>query len=310
MKLIRYQQTALLDSIGVATIGNFDGVHLGHQYLLRQVIQRARKLNQSASVIVFEPQPLEYFKPEAVPARLTKLREKIELFKDIGIDKIILVHFNVAFAKLSAEEFVKDFLARDCRVKELIVGDDFHFGTGRKGNYELLKNMSVQYGFAVQQADSFLMDGHRVSSSLIRDLLHKSDLKLVEKLLGRAYSLSGRVVHGNKLGRQLGFPTANILLKRRKSPVLGIYVVRMLGLGKPIFGVANIGSRPTVDQSTRVILEVYLFNFNQDIYGCHVTVELLHKLRDEERYDTLEALKAQIALDVNNALDWLSSMLR
>ncbi len=284
---------------GVATIGNFDGVHQGHQALLTKVVKTAKALGLPSLVITFEPQPLEYLVPQKSVPRLTRLREKFYLLAKSGIDHVLIIRFDEDMARLTPDEFIQLLLDK-LKVKHLIVGKDFRFGKNRQGDVELLKKA----GFTVLTQPDVMMDSERVSSTRIRQALLAGNHALAHRLLGRPYFMMGHVVHGNKLGRQLGYPTANIYLHRKVSPVMGVYVVKVHGLGKkPLPGVANIGIRPTIG-GTRSLLEVHLFNFNQAIYGKYVSVEFCHKLRDEERYDSLDALKAQIDIDADQAREY------
>lgn len=285
----------------VLTIGNFDGVHRGHQALLQRLLVVSQQLNLPTQVITFEPQPNEYFQRQQKIARLMRLREKLQALDEVGIDRLFVGYFNQAFAQVSAEEFVVDYLVGRLGVKHIIVGDDFRFGHRRQGDINLLIELGQQYGFTAEPMPTFELDGERVSSSLIRTVLESGDLNRAEQLLGHRYSLSGRVAHGDKIGREIGFPTANIHLHRLFTPVHGIFAVRVYGVGSvPIDGAANVGSRPTVG-GNKIILEVHLFDFNQDIYGRHVQVEFIKKLRDEEKFSTVEAMRVQIIEDVNLA---------
>jgi len=300
----------------VVTVGNFDGVHLGHKAILQRVKNIAHKLNLPSLVVIFEPQPEEYFKGINCPARLTRLREKLEFLRDFEIDYIYVMPFTKIIADLSAEDFVKDFLVECLSVKHLVIGDDFCFGHGRSGNFAYLKKISEQYDFTVEASKAITLvedtQKFRVSSTRIREALHLGDLQLAAKLLGRSYSMCGRVVHGDKRGRKLDFPTANIFLHRQKTPISGVYVVKVSSLDLRLdassslksrldthIGVANIGSRPTVNGSSP-ILEVHLFDFDQDIYGHYVQVKFLAKLRDEKFFPSFEKLKAQIEQDIAN----------
>lgn len=234
----------------VLTIGNFDGVHLGHQAVLRQVSEQAAKLGLPATVMTFEPQPLELFAKEKAPARLTRLRDKFVQLRKLNIERLLCVNFNKRFANQTPDEFISDLLVKRLGVKFLVVGDDFCFGKGRKGNFQMLKEAGKKHGFEVVSTQSFCLEQLRVSSTAIREALASDEVNSAAEMLGRNYSISGRVSHGRKLGRTIGFPTANIPLKRCVSPVSGVYVVEALGLGgKPIGGVANIGNRPTVNGS-------------------------------------------------------------
>lgn len=294
----------------VLTIGNFDGVHLGHQQVLSQVSEQAKKLNLPSVVMTFEPQPMELFLKAKAPARLTRLRDKFVQLDKLAIDRLLCVNFNQHFANLEPQAFICDLLVRQLGVKFLVVGDDFCFGQGRKGNFDMLRQAGEQYGFQVVSTQSFCVQQHRVSSTLIRDALANDQLDKAAEMLGRRYSISGRVSHGRKLGRTIGFPTANLPLKRCVSPVSGVYVVKVYGLNGQVFGgVANIGQRPTVN-GVRQQLEVHLFDFKGHLYGQQLEVVLLHKLRDEQRFASFDALKQQIELDADAARVWLQQFNR
>jgi riboflavin kinase/FMN adenylyltransferase len=285
----------------VATIGNFDGVHLGHQAVLGQLAEAGGRLNLPTVVITFEPQPQEYFGAVAETPRLTRLREKLQALRRYSVDRVLCLPFNQRLASLPAAEFVQKLLVEGLAVKYLVVGDDFRFGHQRQGDFAMLKQAGEQYGFQVVTMHSFQVDGERVSSTRVREALAQGDMRTAAKLLGRTYRMSGRVARGDQLGRDLGFPTANIHLHRQATPVRGVFAVEMFGIdGEPVQGVANVGTRPTMD-GTRTLLEVHLFDFAADIYNAYVEVVFLHKLRDEVRFSSLEALKQQIALDVDAA---------
>ncbi|MGR5252796.1 bifunctional riboflavin kinase/FAD synthetase [Vibrio astriarenae] len=289
----------------VLTIGNFDGVHLGHQAVLEQVTAQAKLLGLPSTVMTFEPQPLELFTRDKAPARLTRLRDKYVQLSKLDIDRLLCVNFNRHFANLSADAFIKELLVNKLGVKFLVVGDDFCFGQGRTGNFAMLQQAGRDYGFEVVSTQSFCLQQQRVSSTAIRQALASNDLTVAKTMLGRDYSISGRVSHGRKLGRTIGFPTANIPLKRCVSPVSGVYVVEVHGIGQsPIGGVANIGQRPTVN-GVRQQLEVHLFDFHANLYGKQIEVSLLHKLRDEKKFDSFDLLKQQIELDAEVARVWL-----
>ncbi|MCQ8182591.1 bifunctional riboflavin kinase/FAD synthetase [Methylomonas sp. SURF-1] len=286
----------------VLTIGNFDGLHLGHRLVIEKLAEHGRRLNLPTVAMVFEPQPLEYFLGDHAPSRLTRLREKAIQFAKLPIDELLVMPFNRALADCDAEQFIADILVRRLNVKHLVVGDDFHFGKARRGNFALLQHRGATHGFSVEDSHSFELAGLRVSSTLIRDALGEGDLAQAKLMLGRDYSVCGRVAHGDKRGRELGFPTANVRMQRKNTPIVGVYAVTMTGLdGNEYQGVANVGSRPTVDGGAKVVLETHLFNFNKDIYGHYVEVHFKHKLRDETRFDSLDALKRQIGLDVAQA---------
>lgn len=290
----------------VLTIGNFDGVHLGHQAVLGQVLAKAQALGLPAMVMSFEPQPMELFAAEKAPARLTRFRDKYLQLKQVGVERLLCVNFNSRFANMSAQDFVRRLLVEQLGVKFLVVGDDFRFGQGRRGDFATLVAAGKEFGFTVVSTHSFCVSAQRVSSTAIREALANDDLPLAESLLGRPYSISGRVSHGRKLGRTIGFPTANVPLKRRVSPVSGVYAVEVYGVnGEPVPGVANVGRRPTVN-GVRQQLEVHLFDFQSDLYGHQIEVVLHHKLRDEIKFESFDALKAQIERDAQTARVWLS----
>lgn len=292
----------------VLTIGNFDGVHLGHQQVLDQVSERAKSLNLPSVVMTFEPQPMELFLKDKAPARLTRLRDKFVQLGKLDIDRLLCVNFNHHFANLDAQAFIRDLLVTRLGVKFLVVGDDFCFGQGRKGSFAMLEQAGREYGFEVVSTQSFCLQKLRVSSTAIREALAADELAVAADMLGRDYSISGRVSHGRKLGRTIGFPTANIPLKRCVSPVSGVYVVEAYGLGEqPVGGVANIGQRPTVN-GVRQQLEVHLFDFHGNLYGKQLEVALLHKLRNEHKFESFEALKQQIELDAEAARVWLRQL--
>ncbi len=283
----------------VLTIGNFDGVHLGHRAVIEKLAEQGQLLKLPVVVMSFEPQPLEYFLASNVPPRLTRLREKVIQFASLPIDNVLILRFNRQFADYDAEDFISQVLVQKLNVKLLVVGDDFHFGKTRRGNFALLREYGKRFGFRVENTQSFQVQGHRVSSTLIRDALGEGQLKLVEKWLGRSYSICGRVVHGNKLGREIGFPTANIQLRRKNTPLSGVFAVTMTGINQQkITGVANVGTRPTLNGDAKVVLEVHLFDFKKEIYGHYVEIHFKHKIRDEIRFESLAELKRQIAQDV------------
>jgi riboflavin kinase/FMN adenylyltransferase len=286
-------------SATVLTIGNFDGVHLGHRALLARLKAAAANAGLPAAVLTFEPHPREFFAPESAPPRLSTLREKLELLADDGVDLAHVCRFNAGFAALSAEEFIERILVGALRVRQLIVGDDFRFGAGRAGDFALLREAGAGLGFQVDAMASITVDGERASSSAVRDALQAGRLEHAARLLGRPYSIDGRVVHGDKIGRQLGFHTANIRIKHERPPLQGVFAVEVRGLpGGPHRGAANLGYRPTAHQVVRALLEVHLLDFSADIYGAHLNVRFLHKLRDEMKFPDFNALKAQIASDV------------
>jgi len=286
----------------VATIGNFDGVHLGHQAVLTQLAMKADMLNLPAVVITFEPQPFEYFVPEKAPARLSRFREKVEALRAYSIQKLCVLRFNRQLAEMQAETFIQKLLVEGLNVRYLVVGDDFRFGKDRQGDFALLQQVGKQHGFQVVNMHTFAIEDMRVSSTRIREALQDGDLAVAEKLLGRPYRMSGRVAHGDKRGRKMGYPTANIHLHRAKVPLNGVYAVQLYGIDEePVNGVANIGVRPTISGSDKALLEVHLFDFKRDIYGEHVQVYFLKKLREEQKFASLEQLIEQIHIDSTQA---------
>jgi riboflavin kinase/FMN adenylyltransferase len=283
------------------TIGNFDGVHRGHQAMLARVVAAARARAIAAAVLTFEPHPREFFAPERAPMRISGLRDKLQALADCGIDRTLVQHFNRSFAALSPAQFI-ELLVDGCRVRWLLVGDDFRFGARRAGDVALLAQAAARGAFALEQMPTVVEAGERISSSAVRAALAAGDLLRAEHLLGRAYSISGHVLHGRKLGRQLGFPTLNLRIAHRHPAVQGIFAVQVHGLGgAPRPGVASVGLRPTVEDGGRWMLEVHLFDFAEQVYGRLVRVEFRHKLRDETRYDTLDELAAAIARDAQQA---------
>ncbi|MCX8584130.1 MULTISPECIES: bifunctional riboflavin kinase/FAD synthetase [unclassified Gilliamella] len=286
----------------VLTLGNFDGVHLGHQQLINHLIKQSKKLNLPTVVMLFEPQPLEFFCKQNAPARLTSFKEKVELIKKLGIDYIIAVPFTQTFANMLAPDFIQDWLINKLQAKYIVIGDDFRFGRERKGDINLLQQYTHNNQFVVESMPTFVWNDLRISSTAVREALFNSDFKLAHCLLGRNYAIEGKVVHGNALARQLGFPTANIHLNRKKPALQGVYFVKVKNCcsNQHYHGIANIGIRPTIE-GKKAILEVNLFDFSGDIYGQYLDVIFVHKLRDEKKFDSLTDLKQQIAQDVCTA---------
>ncbi|MDO8958128.1 MAG: bifunctional riboflavin kinase/FAD synthetase [Rhodocyclaceae bacterium] len=298
---------AQASSSRVLAIGNFDGLHLGHRALLERLTAHARRLNLPPAVMTFEPHPRELFTPDQAPARLTSLREKLALLDSCGIEEVFLLHFSRKLAGLSAQEFIDRVLVQGLAVRHLIIGDDFRFGKGRAGDFTMLAAAGQQHGFGVEAMHTIEINGERVSSSAVRDALGAGDLEHAARLLGRPYSIAGRVVHGGKIGRKLGWPTANIQLKRKRVALTGVFAATVSGIDKRhLPGAASLGVRPTLGAGLRPVLEIHLFDFDQEIYGAHLTVHLLHKLRDEAKFDSLEALTAQIARDVAATQDYFA----
>jgi riboflavin kinase/FMN adenylyltransferase len=311
MQLIRgihnIQSNIAGDKQCVLTIGNFDGVHLGHRRVITALVDKAKQLGCIPSVMVFEPQPQELFSPEKAPARLTRLRDKYIYLARLGVERLICVNFNRQFAAMTADTFIEDLLVKQLKVKHLIIGDDFRFGKNRIGNFALLEQAGKQLDFAVSDTASYKLQQCRISSTEIRKALENNQLVEAERMLGRPYSIIGRVFHGDKRGRKLGFPTANVLLKRRVSPVSGVYVVKIDSLTGQYFGVANIGSRPTVS-GVKQQLEVHIFDFNKNIYGETIEVVLLSKLREEIKFDTISNLTEQIEYDSKQARKFVRAL--
>jgi riboflavin kinase/FMN adenylyltransferase len=252
-------------------------------------------------VVIFEPQPIEYFAPDKAPRRLARFREKISYLKAQQIDYLLCLRFDAELAAQSAEEFTQRILVDGLNTKHLVIGDDFHFGKNRQGNFQYLQENSERFGFVVDETETLLIDGERVSSTRIRESIQQDNFAKAAELLGRPYSLSGRVAHGKKLGRTLGYPTINIKMGDKTLIVKGIFAVSVKGIDNRVLqGVASIGTRPTVN-GVDTILEVYILDFNQDVYGYSVEVEFLHKIRNEEKFDSLEELTAHIAQDTEKA---------
>ena len=284
------------------TIGNFDGVHLGHQAMLAELKRAAGRLAVPACVLTFEPHPREFFAPDKAPTRLTSLREKLELLADCGIERVHLCRFDYRFAQITAEDFIERVIVRGLGARWLLAGDDFRFGARRAGDLVMLKRDAPRLGLEVSALASVMQDGERVSSTAVRRALAAGELARAERLLGRAYSISGRVMQGDGLGRKLGFPTANVQMKHNRPPLTGIFAVRLHGAAAgPLRGVASLGVRPTVKQQGAPVFEVHALDFDGDLYRRHVRVEFLHKFRDEEKYADLATLTRKIALDVENS---------
>ncbi len=298
---------AISDRPMALTIGNFDGVHLGHQAMLHALQQAAGALGLATGVVTFEPHPREFFAPNEAPPRLTTLREKLELLDAAGIDQVSILRFNRTLATMPAEAFITGWLVQRLRTQWLLVGDDFRFGAQRSGDFETLQRAGASQGFECFALSSIMAAGQRVSSSAVREALAGGRMDLARQLLGRPYSMSGRVSAGRQLGRTLGYPTANIRLNRRVSPLSGIFAVRVSGLGpSPLIGVASLGTRPTVSNSGEWLLEVHLFDFASTIYGARIHVQFMHKIRDEVQFDSLETMTRQMTHDAATARDYFA----
>ena len=304
MRILR--SVPLLADVPVAlTIGNFDGVHRGHAAMLSTLRAAAHEDGLLPCAMTFEPHPREFFAPDQAPTRLTSLREKLELLAEHGMARTHVLRFDYRLAQVAADDFIERILVRGLGVRRLLVGDDFRFGARRSGDTGLLRARAAALGYRVEAIGSVIIDGERVSSTSIRKALEVGDLARAERFLGRHYSISGRVVRGDGVGRKLGYPTANIGVHHNRPPLRGIFAVQVRGLNAdtqvPLRGVASLGVRPTVKHQGEPVLEVHLFDFAGDLYGRHVRVEFLHKFRDEEKFADLAALTRQIEIDVANA---------
>lgn len=299
MKFIRGLHNIRPENHGcVLSIGNFDGVHRGHQALLARLKHEGQKRHLPTMVMIFEPQPLEFFSPEKSPPRLTYLRDKLKYLSQIKIDYVLCVKFDPSFAAYTADDFIAEFLIKQLGVHLLVVGDDFRFGKKRQGNIKLLTQASKKIDFQIISIEGFFYKRLRISSTVIREALQKDQLALAEDLLGHPYCISGRIVHGDKLGRTLGFPTLNLPVKSSRMPVQGVYVVEVYGLTYEVLpGVANIGSRPTISGTCHQI-DVHVLDFSMEVYGRYVDIVFRQKLRNEQRFTSLDALRQQISLDV------------
>ena len=309
MELIRDVRSLQASHRGcVATIGTFDGIHLGHQAVLRQVVNQSMQLKLPSVVIVFEPLPGEYLSPTRAPARLMSFREKFYSIDSRGIDRLLTLTFNEKLKNMSANQFVEDIFVNGLGVEHLVFGDDFRFGNNREGDISFTQRLGKINNFAVVPTSTVEFEGERISSTRIRQALAASDFILAKSLLGRSYSISGRVVFGRQMGRTLGFPTANIELGRLSSPLSGVYAVKVNGpTMSDLRGVANIGVRPTVNDNMRANLEVHLLDFDNEIYGQRIDVTFLSKIREEKKFSSLDELKVNIANDLRTAQDWFDS---
>ena len=309
MELIRGRHNLRPHHRGCAvTIGAFDGVHLGHQSVLTHLRQQAVSLEVPTTVVTFEPLPREYLRPLEAPPRITTLRDKWPLLAECGVDRVLCLPFNESLRQLSAREFVEEVFVSGLGVRYLAFGDDFRFGNRREGDLDYVRALANEFGYAVAPTPTLELGGDRVSSTRIRAALAEADFELAAQLLGRPFELAGRVLHGQKLGRQLDAPTANIALHRIRSPLQGVYAVRVCGGGlEEAPGVANVGVKPTIGESLEATLEVHVLEGSPDLYGERLTVRFRHKLRDEQKFPSLDALKAGIAADKANARTWLAN---
>ena len=289
------------------TIGNFDGVHLGHRAILDQLAEIGAREQLATTLMTFEPQPREFFAGDGAAPRLTRFKDKMLALKETPLDQVLVLRFDGPFSRVPASHFIRHYLVASLGMRHLLVGDDFRFGHGAEGNFDLLHDASGHYGFRLTRRETFSVSGGRVSSSWIRDALENGELKVAAELLGRPYSILGRVAYGRRLGTSIGFPTANLLLRRRVCPIRGVFAVRVHGAAKtPANGMANVGTRPTVD-GTAWVLEVHLFDFDDDLYGKELSVNFVGKLRDERRFDSVDALKRQLESDAWQARSLLES---
>tara|TARA_B110000211_G_scaffold170004_1_gene191847 strand:+ start:4254 stop:5234 length:981 start_codon:yes stop_codon:yes gene_type:complete len=324
MRLIRGLYNIPSDFSGcVATIGNFDGVHLGHQAILQQLKKQGEEHQLLTVVMMFEPQPREFFAPDQAPARLANMSEKLQDLASFGVDYVLCLPFNQKLRSMSADQFIQTILLDGLKISHLIVGDDFRFGCDRTGDYQLLQNAGKQFGFSVEDTKTFEFEGQRVSSTRVRKCLAANDLTGAGKLLGRSYRMSGRIGYGRQLGRTIGVPTANVILQRNKLPMTGVYAVKAIEIevadchesevldasGQPRAwqGVANIGVKPTVAGTPEPSLEVHIFDFANDLYGKRLSIEFCQKIREEKKFNGLDELKAAIEQDMNVARDFFLS---
>ena len=291
----------------VATIGAFDGVHLGHQAVIRHLLEKSAEFSLPALIIAFEPLPREYFSPLKAPARIMSFWEKCRALEGLGVERLLRIRFNEQFRGMSAQEFVDNIFVAGLGVRYVVLGDDFRFGAGREGDTNFIREQGLRYGFEAGATSTFEIGGERVSSTRIREALENADFEAAEMMLGRPYSMSGRVIYGRQLGRSLGTPTANLELRRLRSPLSGVYVVEVSVAGlERVPGVANVGVRPTVDDSIKANLEVHLLDREMDLYGQYIDVTFRHKLRDEMKFSSIEELKKNIARDIGDTRDWFS----
>ena len=285
----------------VVTIGNFDGIHLGHQAVLGQLARIGAERGRPATLITFEPHPREFFAARHAPPRLTRWREKMEELRKNPLDRVLMLRFDERLSSMSPCAFIDQVLVRRLGVEAVVMGGDFRFGRRAEGNFELMREAGEQHGFVVLRQTTCSIDGRRVSSSWVRDALAHGDFALARRLLGRPYTMRGRVAHGDRIGRTLGYATANLHLRRVAPPMHGVFAVRLLGVaGRSLPGMASIGHRPTVG-GRKTLLEVHVFDFDRDLYGRMVGVEFVARLREEERYDGLDALRRQMDRDAEAA---------
>jgi riboflavin kinase/FMN adenylyltransferase len=291
----------------VVTVGAFDGVHRGHQAVIEHLTAKGRELDLPSAVIVFEPLPREYFAPLEAPPRLMSFREKFVALRSLGVDRLLRVRFDERVRSMSAKAFVEDVFVAGLGARYVVLGDDFRFGNEREGDLEFTRKLGEVHGFEAMPTSTLALDGERVSSTRIRQALEAGDFALAESLLGRPYSIAGKVIYGRQLGREMGVPTANVALNRLRSPLSGVFAVEVSGPGlERAPGIANVGTRPTVDEGIRAILEVHMLDRDADLYGRHIDVTFLHKIREEKKFDSLDDLKEAITRDVDNTRAWFA----
>jgi riboflavin kinase/FMN adenylyltransferase len=304
MKLIRGLQNLKNYAGSVVTIGNFDGVHIGHKKIISQLVKKSKELGLPSVLISFTPTPQSFFSREQ--ASLSSFKEKHRLLNELDLDTHLIIRFNQAFSQLAAQTFVQEILLNKLNMKYCLIGDDFRFGKERKGSFELLQSLSKDKGFTVKETPSILCNNRRVSSSAIRTLLKNGDTQSASQMLGHAFSITGKIIHGLKNGRAIGFPTINIPIQRKISPVHGIFAVTIELDGATYQGVCSVGNRPIIG-GKKTLLEVFLFDFNQQVYGLEAKIIFKHKIREERNFADFKALKQQIELDVQNAKDYLTN---
>ncbi len=289
----------------VVTIGAFDGVHLGHQAVIRHLLEKSAELGLPSTIIVFEPLPREYFSPLKAPARIMSFREKFFALRNLGVERLLRVRFNERLRAMSAQQFLDDIFVAGLGVRYVVLGDDFRFGNDREGDLQFIRQQGPRYGYQARPTPTLSMDGERVSSTRIREALEQADFAEAARLLGRPYSISGKVVYGRQLGQTLGTPTANLELRRLRAPLNGVYAVQVSGVGlQGAQGVANVGVRPTVADSIKANLEVHLLDREIGLYGQHIEVTFRHKLREEKKFDSVDELTENIAKDIENTRAW------
>jgi riboflavin kinase/FMN adenylyltransferase len=291
----------------IATIGNFDGVHLGHQTILQQITRQSQKTKSRSCVIIFEPQPKEFFLKDQAPKRICDLRQKLIFFADYQIDQVLCINFNNKFKQLSADNFITELLLEKLKVRTLYIGEDFKYGNDRIGNFNHLTSFATNNNFTAHVVPKFIKNNKKISSTLIRELLQNNDLSTANKFMGHPFTITGKVVTGNQYGRKLGFPTANIALKRTNIPINGVFIVRVIINGIVFFGVANIGLRLSIDNQ-HPILEVHILNFNKDLYGRLIQVEFIKKLRQTQKFSSMDELSKAIHQDVIQAKQFIDNL--